>query len=62
VSLFFASAPLSGALAAAAVFFLEVFIDNTFARAKWPLVLASSWAVALILGMGNILFLVMIKG
>lgn len=45
--------PASIALAvvvAIATFFLEVFIDNNFARVKWQLMLKSAWAVALVAG------------
>ena len=31
-------------------FFLEILIDNNFARVKWQLMLKSAWAVALVAG------------
>lgn len=61
VYLFFAHSIASGLLACAGVFFLLILVDNTFARVKWRLMLESSWAVALVLGMGNILVLHFLK-
>lgn len=52
--------PLSILLAVAvvlAVYFLEIWIDNNFARVKWQLMLKSAWAVALVAGGVNIAFL-----
>ena len=52
--------PLSIILAivvVAAVWFLEILIDNNFARVKWQAMLKWSWAVALICGGINIVFL-----
>ncbi len=43
-----------GVVAALAAYFLEILIDNNFARVKWQFMLKSSWAVALILGGINI--------
>ena len=39
------------------VYFLEIWIDNTFARVKWQALLASAWGVALVAGGVNIAFL-----
>ena len=39
------------------VYFSAIFIDNTLARVKWQLTLSSSWLVALVFGMGNIIVL-----
>lgn len=39
------------------VWFLEVCIDNNFARVKWQAMLGSSWLVALVFGGINIVFL-----
>ncbi len=41
-------------------YFLEVFIDNNFARVKWQAMLKSAWAVALVLGGINIAVLAFI--
>ena len=52
--------PLSIILAVAvvlAVYFLEIWIDNNFARVKWQFMLKSAWAVALVAGGVNIAFL-----
>lgn len=37
-----------------AVYFLEIWIDNNFARVKWQLMLKSAWLVALLAGGVNI--------
>ena len=53
--------PLSIVLALAVmvvVYFLEVFIDNNFARVKWQLMLKSAWIVALVCGTINLAILV----
>ncbi len=39
------------------VYFLEIWIDNNFARVKWQAMLTSAWAVALVAGGVNIAFL-----
>ena len=57
VYLFFGSVPVLGLLAAAAVFVFVILVDNSFARLKWQIALKSSWAVAAVLGFGNILIL-----
>ncbi len=52
--------PASLALAvvvALAAYFLEIAIDNNFARVKWQLMLKSAWAVALVAGGVNIALL-----
>ncbi|MDD5675439.1 MAG: NADH-quinone oxidoreductase subunit H [Chitinivibrionales bacterium] len=61
IYLFFANDPILAALAAALVYFLEIIIDNTFARAKWQLMVKSSWIVTLVLGMGNLLILSFVR-
>ena len=40
-----------------AVYFLEIWIDNNFARVKWQFMLKSAWAVALVAGGVNLAFL-----
>ncbi|MCI8469737.1 MAG: NADH-quinone oxidoreductase subunit H, partial [Eggerthellaceae bacterium] len=42
---------------ALAVYFLEIWIDNNFARVKWQFMLKSAWAVALVAGGVNVAFL-----
>jgi len=52
--------PLSVVLAIVvvlAVWFLEILIDNNFARVKWQAMLKWSWVVALVLGGVNIIVL-----
>lgn len=61
VYLFFGFNPVIGALAVAAVFFLEIFIDNTFARLRWQWAVKSSWIIAAIFGLINIAVLYFIK-
>lgn len=61
VYLFFAAAPLLGAVATGLVFLFLILTDNTFARLKWPLAVKSAWAVTLALGFGNILVLTLLK-
>ncbi|MDD4221973.1 MAG: NADH-quinone oxidoreductase subunit H [Candidatus Methanomethylophilus sp.] len=61
VFLFFANGTLwsyiLGLIFAFLSFFLEIIIDNSFARMKWQVVLKSSWAVAAVLGLINIALL-----
>ncbi len=58
VGMFFVWAnPLSLVLAIVVVlltYFLEIWIDNNFARVKWQLLLKSAWIVALVAGGVNI--------
>lgn len=61
VYLFFGSNPVVGVIATLLTFFLETFIDNTNARAKWEFTMASSWLIAIVLGMGNIVVLYFIS-
>jgi formate hydrogenlyase subunit 4 len=61
VYLFFAHNPRLGLAAAFGAYLLVIFIDNTFARFRWQLVLKSCWLAALILGFGNIIFLSYIR-
>lgn len=58
------SNPLSHILAAAAcllTYFLEIVIDNSYARVKWQLALKSSWIVAAALGFTNLFILFAIR-
>ncbi|MCE5263168.1 MAG: NADH-quinone oxidoreductase subunit H [Deltaproteobacteria bacterium] len=61
VGLFFAPHLWLGALAALMVYFLEIFIDNACARARWQMTVFSSWVVAAVLGFGNILALALFR-
>lgn len=52
--------PISIAVAIVAfilLYFLEIWIDNNFARVKWQLVLKSTWIITLVLGGINIIVL-----
>lgn len=42
-------------------YFLEIFIDNNYARVKWQLAINSSWIVAATLGFVNIIVLFLMK-
>ena len=53
------SVPL-GLLAFAIAYGLEVLVDNSTSRAKWQLVLRSTWAVTLLLTGGNVLALFLV--
>lgn len=61
VALFFIwDNPLSILLAivvVALVYFLEIWIDNNFARVKWQFLLKSAWIVALVCGVLNVTML-----
>ncbi len=61
VYLFFGSNPILGIIVTMLAFFLEIFIDNSNARAKWEFTMASSWVVAIVLGMLNIVVLNFIR-
>ena len=51
---------LIAVVVALAVWFLEVVIDNNFARVRWQTMLKSAWAVALALGTVNIVLLLFV--
>jgi ech hydrogenase subunit B len=55
------SVPLGLAVFVAA-YFAEVVVDNSTSRAKWQLVLRSSWAVTLVLSGGNLIVLYLVGG
>jgi len=57
IYLFFSFHPLIGVAAALAAYFLEVFIDNSYARLKWRLTLQSAWAFTLVAGGSNLVIL-----
>jgi formate hydrogenlyase subunit 4 len=61
VYLFFSFNPLIGVLAVLLTYFLEILIDNTYARFKWELAFKSAWIVALVLGGGNLAVLYFLK-
>ena len=58
IGLFFVwGGPLSliaALVAVAVVYFLEIWIDNNFARVKWQFMFKSAWLVALVAGGVNI--------
>lgn len=58
VYLFFASwHPLLALAATGLVFLFVILVDNAFARLRWRTALKSAWAIALVLGFGNIMVL-----
>jgi len=61
IYLFFAHNPVLALIAVLALYFLVIVIDNTFARLRWQLALASCWVVALVFGLGNIIILFFLK-
>ncbi|MEI7729832.1 MAG: complex I subunit 1 family protein [Verrucomicrobiota bacterium] len=61
VYLFFAAVPWLGATAVGLVYFFIIFTDNTFARLKWHTAVKSAWAVAIVCGFGNIMWLSLLK-
>jgi formate hydrogenlyase subunit 4 len=52
---------LVGVACALLAFFLEIFIDNTFARMKWQFALKSSWLVTITFGAANLILLYYMK-
>ena len=50
-----------GVIAALLVFVGIILVDNVFARLKWQTAVRSAWAVAAVLGFGNILVLSWIR-
>ena len=46
-------------IVALVVWFLEIWIDNNFARVKWQAMLGSAWCVALVCGVVNLTALVL---
>jgi len=46
-----------GIVVALATYFLEILIDNSFARMKWTAAINSAWLVAITLGVANIIVL-----
>lgn len=48
-----------GLVVAVLAYLFEVYIDNGFARMKWQTALKSGWVVALVLGVGNVIVLLL---
>jgi formate hydrogenlyase subunit 4 len=49
--------PIVAVIVCLAVYFIEILIDNSYARMKWQIAINASWAVALTLGFVNLLVL-----
>jgi len=61
IYIFFAFNPVLAITGMLMVFFLEILIDNTFARFRWDKALKDAWLVAFFLGGGNIAILYIIQ-
>lgn len=57
IYLFFSFQPIVAVAAALAAYFLEVYIDNSYARFKWGLTLRSTWIFTLMVGVSNLVVL-----
>jgi formate hydrogenlyase subunit 4 len=51
-----------GVVVALAAYFLEIFIDNAFARMKWQFTLKSSWLVTITFGAANLILMYYLQG
>ncbi len=49
--------PIVGVIVCLAVYFVEILIDNNYARMKWQIAINASWIVAITLGFVNLLVL-----
>ena len=49
--------PIVAVIVCLAVYFLEILIDNNYARMKWQIAINASWIVAITLGFVNLLVL-----
>lgn len=65
VYLFFANtagwSPVLAVIICLVVYFIEIFIDNSYARMKWQIAINASWIVAITLGFVNLLVLYFIS-
>ncbi len=61
IYIFFAANPIVAISVVIIAYFLEILIDNTFARFKWELTLKSAWSVTLIFGGINLIALFIIE-
>jgi ech hydrogenase subunit B len=50
-----------GVIVCLIAYFLEIFIDNVYARMKWQFTLKSSWLVTVVFGGVNVLLLYFLK-
>lgn len=59
IALFFADGTITGfiigLIAALVIYFVEILIDNGFARMTWQTALKSGWLIGLVLGLGNVI-------
>ena len=51
---------LVAVIAVLATYFLEILIDNTSARVKWPVMLKLSWGVTLLIAGVNLIILMIV--
>jgi ech hydrogenase subunit B len=61
IYLFFSFRIAAGVAASLVAFFLITLVDNVFARVKWHRALRSSWTVAMIFGIGNMIVLYVLQ-
>lgn len=57
VYLFFAWNPVLAVFVALGTYFLEILVDNLYARLSWQFTVVSSWIVTALLGAGNVIIL-----
>jgi ech hydrogenase subunit B len=60
--LFFGFNPVLAVAVIIIAYFLEIVIDNTFARAKWQMTLKTAWLIAGALGLVNLAALYYLRG
>ena len=61
VYLFFANNPALGVGVALGLYLLEILLDNSEARVKWQAMLKTSWWVAVLAGVVNVIVLAFLK-
>lgn len=65
VYLFFGTAcpmaPVCGLVVCALVYFLMILVDNCCSRVKWQSLVRSAWVITVILGFGNVVYLMFFR-
>jgi formate hydrogenlyase subunit 4 len=61
IYLFFAFNPVVGLAAIVVTYFLEILIDNSYARLTWHFTVKSSWLVAGVCGFVNLMILTLVN-
>jgi formate hydrogenlyase subunit 4 len=62
IFLFFSFNWIAAIIAIIATYFLEILIDNTYARLTWHFTVRASWLVAALFGVSNIILLLLLNG